>query len=204
MGFWKVIIRPAIQELTQKKALQHSFMKTLCFACFPLLKPYHTHKLDFKSQECVFLGYSSSHKGYKCLSSTGRIYISKDVLFNELRFPYLDLFSSSCSSTQNITSYFNLNLDLSPPVSAFTPSLSQIPSSNSLSAPSVPSDFSITALNQTSSESTSTHPIRCHLVNLYHLHPLPLTLNHQILCLIVNLCLHQLEFPLKCKAGSGK
>ena len=30
--------------------------------------------------------------------------------------------------------------------------------SNSLSAPSVPSDFSVTALNQTSSESTSTHP----------------------------------------------
>jgi len=80
------------------------FLKTFGCACFPLLKPYYTHKLDFRSQECVFLGYSSSYKGYKCLSSTGRIYISMDVLFNELRFLYLDLFSSSSSSTQNITS----------------------------------------------------------------------------------------------------
>ncbi|RZB80750.1 N-terminal acetyltransferase B complex auxiliary subunit NAA25 isoform C [Glycine soja] len=69
-----------------------------------------------------------------------------------------DLFSSSSSSTQNITSYFSLNPDLSPPVSASTPSLSQIPSSNSLSAPSVPPAFAVTALTQTSSESTSTHP----------------------------------------------
>ena len=75
-----------------------------------------------------------------------------------MRFSYLDLFSSSSSSTQNITSYFSLNPDLSPPVSASTPSLSQIPSSNSLSAPSVPPGFSAAALNQTSSESTSTHP----------------------------------------------
>ena len=101
------------------------FLKTFGCACFPLLKPYYTHKLDFRSQECVFLGYSSSHKGNKCLSSTGRIYISKDVLVNELMFPYLDLFSSPFSSTQNITSYFSLNPDLSPTVSASTPSLSQ-------------------------------------------------------------------------------
>ena len=38
------------------------------------------------------MGYSSSHKGYKCLSSSGRIYISKDFLFNELRFPILTCF----------------------------------------------------------------------------------------------------------------
>ena len=78
-------------------------------------------------------------------------------MFNEFKFPYLDLFSSPSSSTQNITSYFSLNPDLSP-VSAFTPSLSQIPSSNSLLVPFVPPGFSATALNQTSSESTSAHP----------------------------------------------
>ena len=91
------------------------FVETFGCACFPLLRPYHTHKLNFRSQECVFFGYSSSHKGYKCLSSIGRIYISKDVLFNELRFPYLDLFPSSSSPAQNITSYFSLNPDLSSP-----------------------------------------------------------------------------------------
>ena len=114
----------------------------------------NTNKLNFHSQEYVFLGYSSSHKDYNCLSSTGKIYISKDVLFNELRFPYLDLFPSSSSPVQNITSYFSLNPDLSPPCVTPTPSLSQLPSSHSLSAPSVPPSFASVS-NQPSSKSTS-------------------------------------------------
>ena len=82
------------------KESDYHFLRTFRCACFPLLRPYHTHKLNFRSQECLFLGYSLSHKGYKCLSSFGRIYISKDVLFNELRFPYDGLFSSSSNSTK--------------------------------------------------------------------------------------------------------
>ncbi|CAN1817778.1 Retrovirus-related Pol polyprotein from transposon RE1, partial [Linum perenne] len=36
--------------------------------CFPWLKPYAAHKLDAKSAPCVFLGYSTRHKGYYCLN----------------------------------------------------------------------------------------------------------------------------------------
>lgn len=63
------------------------------FGCsyFPLLRPYNKHKLQFRSQECVFLGHSPSHKGYKCLAADGKLYTSKDGIFNENSFPYLSL-----------------------------------------------------------------------------------------------------------------
>ena len=94
-----------------------------------LLRPYHAHKLDFRSQECLFLGYSSSHKVYKCPSSTGRIYISKDVLFIEHRFPYSDLFPSSPNTIKILDSYFSLSPNLSPPSVSHTPQPSQHSSS---------------------------------------------------------------------------
>lgn len=36
----------------------------------------------------MFHGYSEFFKGYKCLSSTGRIYISRNVVFNEHEFSF--------------------------------------------------------------------------------------------------------------------
>ena len=34
------------------------------------------------------LGFSSQHKGYKCLSRSGKLYITKHVVFDELVFPF--------------------------------------------------------------------------------------------------------------------
>jgi hypothetical protein len=60
--------------------------------CWPNLRPYNAHKLSFRSVRCVFLGYSSRHKGFKCLEpSTGRVYISRDVTFYESVFPFANL-----------------------------------------------------------------------------------------------------------------
>ena len=82
------------------------FLKTFGWACFPLLRPYHAHKLNFWG--------ISPLTGYRCLSSTAKIYISKDVLFNELRLSYSDLFPSSSKSIKNLDSYFSPNPNLSP------------------------------------------------------------------------------------------
>ena len=81
----------------------HSFLKIFGCACWPNLRPYNTHKLQPRSLQCVFLGYSLMHKGYKCFHiPTGRLYISRDVLFEESIFPFLESsISSSASSPTN-------------------------------------------------------------------------------------------------------
>ena len=70
----------------------YNSLKIFGCACYPNLRPYNRHKLEFRSTQCVFLGYSNLHKGYKCLEvTTGRIYISRDVVFDETLFPFAKL-----------------------------------------------------------------------------------------------------------------
>ena len=60
------------------------------------MRPYNERKLQFRSKHCVFLGYSNFHKGYKCLDpSQGRVYISRDVVFDENIFPFASLHSNA-------------------------------------------------------------------------------------------------------------
>jgi hypothetical protein len=64
------------------------------FSCvyWPNRRPYNEHKLSFRLKCCVFLGYSPLHKGVKCLDvTTGRVYISRDVVFDENVFPFASL-----------------------------------------------------------------------------------------------------------------
>jgi histone deacetylase 1/2 len=69
----------------------YSFLRAFGCACWSNLRPYNNRKLSFRSRLCVFLGYSQQHKGYKCLDrSTGCIFVSRDVVFDENLFPYAD------------------------------------------------------------------------------------------------------------------
>ena len=57
--------------------------------CYPNMTATTRHKLAPRSTACVFLGYPSSHKGYRCLNmSTKRIVISCHVVFDETCFPF--------------------------------------------------------------------------------------------------------------------
>lgn len=54
--------------------------------CYPLLRPYGLHKLEYRSKPCLFLGYH--HAGYKCLDPiTNKVYLSRHVVFDESTFP---------------------------------------------------------------------------------------------------------------------
>ena len=96
------------------------------------------------------------------------MHISKDVLFNELRFPCSDLFPTSTSTVTNFDSYFSLNPNLSPPIVSSIPQTSQV--SDTASVPLVPPGFSPLSTqspsttmsvpqNSTSTASTSVQPI---------------------------------------------
>lgn len=82
--------------MVYKFKLDYEFLKVFGCEFWPNLRPYTYHKLNFWSMSCVFLGYSSTHKGYKCMDlKTHKIYISRDILLNEISF----LFSKSRPTT---------------------------------------------------------------------------------------------------------
>jgi histone deacetylase 1/2 len=41
----------------------YSFLRVFGCACWSNLRPYNKHKIQFRSKECTFLGYSTMHKG---------------------------------------------------------------------------------------------------------------------------------------------
>ena len=74
------------EKLFKHKA-DYSFLKCFGCLCYPFLRDYNKHKFDFHSSKCIFIGYSPSHKGYKCLHPSDRVYIVKHVTFDETCFP---------------------------------------------------------------------------------------------------------------------
>jgi hypothetical protein len=55
--------------------------------CYPNTIAIVPHKLSPRSTQCVFLGYSADHKGYRCLNlSTNRLIVFHHVIFDEDSF----------------------------------------------------------------------------------------------------------------------
>jgi len=96
------------------------------------------NKLELQSKHCVFLGYASNYKGYRCLDPpTGRVHVSRHVLFYEDAFPYPSL-QSVVFQSQNISplqlinvpnpfvlDQHSLSVSLAQPVASLIQSLSQ-------------------------------------------------------------------------------
>ena len=85
---------PLLQNKSPYEVLFHllpdyKLFQTFGCLCYPHLRPYSPHKLTPRSEQCVFHGYSSIHLGYRCLSlSSQKLFISRDVIFEESIFPY--------------------------------------------------------------------------------------------------------------------
>ncbi|PKU60279.1 Retrovirus-related Pol polyprotein from transposon TNT 1-94 [Dendrobium catenatum] len=153
-------------QLLYQRPPAYNHLKIFGCLCYPWLKPYSTSKLSPLSIPCVFIGYASSQKGYRCLNpKTGKVYVSRHVIFNEAVFPY---HQSDYGLTQNSTQNFVPPLLLVPthnnsaPISC-NPLTTQPrqPINATSSAPMCPSISTNTpAIPPISSHSRSTHSMQ--------------------------------------------
>jgi len=96
-----VLNNKTLFECLLKSTPDYAFLRTFRCLCFPFLRPYNAHKLDFRSTPCVFLGYSTLHVGYRCLDlSSKRIYLARHVRFHENVFP-LDKIEQIAATPKN-------------------------------------------------------------------------------------------------------
>ncbi|GJW08305.1 putative RNA-directed DNA polymerase [Tanacetum coccineum] len=136
-----------------KRSPDYSFLRVFGCLCFPHLRPYNRHKMDFRSTPCVFLGYSPSHHGYRCLDiSTERLYIARHVRFNEAQFPF-DIPKTTSPPPSKTSPYYSSE---SPYVIPTTDHPSPSSPRSPISSPSSVSHLSPTS--QTSPESSNGQP----------------------------------------------
>ena len=104
------------------------------FGCVSFVHIHNHGKLDPRAIKCVFVGYSSTQKGYKCYHpSSKKFYIYIDVTFNEnesyFTSPYLQGNKSTMEDKDK--DFFLIDLSLSTqPVSSIHSSHESIPSHN--------------------------------------------------------------------------
>lgn len=161
-------------ELLFHKKPNYSVIKVFGCVCFPYLRPYNHHKLEFRASRCIFLGYSSNHKGYLCLHSSRRIYISNHVIFNESCFPYEPRVDFSSVHSSCPSSCSSSHLSSSPSSQSIVSHIVQLDTSSFQSPPAVApllsqSSHVISNLflkNPSPATSQSTEPTSSHVHNM--------------------------------------
>ncbi|KAM1709738.1 hypothetical protein TB1_000224 [Malus domestica] len=94
-------------EVMKGRKIDLSHLRVFGCVCFVHIQSHHRDKLDPRALKCIFLGYSSTQKGYKCYDPQLRkIIVSKDVRFHEAN-PFF-------SKSHEATSQGECILDLIP------------------------------------------------------------------------------------------
>ena len=98
------------------------------FGCrvYPCLRDYAPHKFSPCSLPCIFLGYSSSHKGFRCFdTTTSCTYITWHAWFDEIFFPFSNTSSPVSISAISFSNFYE-PCSLEPPSSTSSPTTTQV------------------------------------------------------------------------------
>ena len=89
------------ERLTSEKH-DYQSLRTFGCLCYSSTSPKNRTKFDPRARACIFLGYTSSFKGYKLLDiETYSVFVSRHVIFHEEIFPF-----SSSTISDDVKNFF--------------------------------------------------------------------------------------------------
>ncbi|KAI5355626.1 hypothetical protein L3X38_008521 [Prunus dulcis] len=119
-------------------------------AVYPYLRHYNVHKLQPRTTQCVFLGYSPGYKGVICYNRiTAKSVISRHVLHDEAVFPFKQITPGICQQSSQFSSTASV-----APIIVSLPSRPSQASLNSQDPSSLASDTQVSTSQSQSISST--------------------------------------------------
>ncbi|CAJ2673543.1 unnamed protein product [Trifolium pratense] len=128
-------------KILYQKDPSYSYLRVFGCLCYPLVPSSTRNKLQPRSTPCVFLGYPSNHRGYKCYElSSRKIIISRHVIFQENTFPFSTMNAPTTTNYNFLDDGINRFLTTqvyttSPPTSSPNITVTQPPSSATQQTP---------------------------------------------------------------------